>query len=155
MKILSIDPGSNLGYAKFKSRNDFESGELTTNPKQSQLGRMCHLWDQMQVLFSEFEPNVLVIEDVLKAAYGLKHYNALFWLIVTYTCAVLTAYRRQMRIVNIPPAQLKKTITGKGNAKKDQILAAINKLTGLGLKKNKHNQADAIGLGITFYEIGG
>ena len=53
-------------------------------------------------------------------------------------------YKREKAVVEVPPSTLKKFVTGKGNAKKDQMMLAIYKRWGTEFDNN--DAADAYAL---------
>lgn len=56
----------------------------------------------------------------------------------------LALYERRVVVVDVPPASLKLFATGKGNAKKEDMLGAA--IRRLGYARNDHNEADALWL---------
>lgn len=56
----------------------------------------------------------------------------------------LALYRRGIRFVDVPPATLKRYATGKGNASKEEVLAAA--IRRLGYAGHDHNESDAMWL---------
>ena len=151
--ILCIDPGSNLGYAAFDTDGYlFEYGQLKTNLKNTQEQRLYEMESNISTLFSHFEPGVVVMENVLTAAYQLKSKDAVLWLVGTYTITCVLTAEHNVGLVTVLPNVLKKHVTGKGNATKHLMIDAVNKRFKLNLKKSEHNKADALGLGIYYVD---
>jgi len=152
--ILCIDPGSTLGVAVYEEGALVYYTQLGTDNKKPLWSRVAHLDDQIQVLFSKYEPTTLVVEDVLSAAYGIKHWKALLWVVITYVFATLTAHRRRMDIFQVNPKRLKKHATNNGAATKPMMIQAAETIlpSGTKLKKSQHNVADAILLGAYYLD---
>lgn len=151
MRLLAIDPGANLGYAIFEDREPVDFGQCKTKPQDSQVVRLREIRHFIEGLFDEHQPDVMVIENIMPLATSLKSRDAIYWLTATYHIACIEADKRGVTFTAIIPSAVKKAVTGKGNAKKHDMVAAINKHYDLNLKKNQHNAADALGVGFSFF----
>lgn len=87
------------------------------------------------------EDTVVVIEQPSYASVGGSHHDrsGLWWMVVNYYLEL------GYRVAEVPPATLKKFATGKGNAGKDEMLAAaIRRYPDAAVANN--NTADAVHL---------
>ena len=151
MIVLAIDPGVNLGYAIFHDAEPIDYGQLKTKPQDAQVVRLREIRHGIEKLFADYEPDVMVIENIMPLATNLKSRDAIYWLTAAYHIACIEADKCGVDIAAFIPSSVKKAVTGKGNAKKTDMVAAINKIYNLNLKKNMHNAADALGVGFTFF----
>lgn len=164
--ILTIDPGSNLGWSVWNDKQLcqnglFEYGLIDGGKHKDLYDRVNFIEDQVKTLFSKFRPSKFVIEAIQAIAQPSKSAN--FWLNYTYGCAVSNANRADIQIIEVNPGTLKKQLKelgsmfkendpdcfGKnGQLNKDGVITVVNRFLGLELKKKDHNIADAIALGL-------
>lgn len=153
MTILCIDPGSNLGAAVWDQKGTLLwYDQLKTNTKASLRDRSRAMQVQIDALFANHTPTVCVVENVLVTARSCKSKEAVFWLVVTYADVLRAAGDHRVPLVEVTPSGLKKAITGKGNCGKSLMIQAVNKRLGLSLKQSDHNRADALALGLYYFD---
>lgn len=158
--ILSIDPGSNIGWAVYKSQKLYNYGLIDSGKHDNLYERVNYIEDQVSLLFSKWLPTQLVIEGITAISQPSKMAN--FWLNYTFGFCVSTASRAKIPIVEFNPSVLKKRLKeanlvqrehlpywGKnGQLNKAGVVACINRHLKLELRQKDHNIADAIGLGL-------
>ena len=151
--ILTIDPGTRLGYSVWTPEHPdkpIEFGALTAPGKLPTNERATYLENMMDMMFESVMPDVVVIEDVIKGNY--KSWQARYWLGVTYRQAERLAESYGATLHAVPIQSLKVFATGKGNAKKIDMVNAINRRLGMSLSKNKDDECDALWLGLYYLE---
>lgn len=133
--ILAIDPSlTSSGYATSTGVG------LLEPPKDKNRGMPRVNWIVTQVLTMAHVAELVVIEDYSYGSQGKAILNiaelggALRWIL----------WRAEKPVVVIPPATLKKFATGKGNAGKDEVLAAAIRRLDYGGHSN--DEADALWL---------
>jgi len=162
IKILAIDPGGNTGVSIFTitvpsliivnvettfidlSYFDIENGYEKLKNK------LLGLEQSIQSLIECYQPHILAIEDTFvnyrfpKSAIYLSQYIATIELTVM-------RYNRFISIFKYAPKLIKKYMTGKGNADKDDMLAALLKNNEiLPFVKNKNlteHEIDSLAIG--------
>ena len=141
-KILTLDLGTKTGWALKDQNNQISSGTQIFAPQRFEGGGMRYLrfkfWlDEMnklsdginQIYFEEVRRHVGV--DAAHAYGGfLAHLSA--W-----------CEDKQIPYLGIPVGTIKKHITGKGNANKQEIINAVKEL---GFNPADDNEADALAL---------
>jgi crossover junction endodeoxyribonuclease RuvC len=156
-RIFGIDPGSRIcGFALLTSKmviprsaKDFvvkECGVLRADIKLSFVERIGALHDSMYHLVRELSPTMCIIEDTFfgtNARSVIKLGQAKGALISAIT-------RCQLEVKEITPAQVKKTIVGRGAADKEEISRAIEVLMGFKREKLPHDATDAIAIALTY-----
>ncbi len=141
MKILGIDPGSNItGFglimAKSLKFNYLSSGCIKTNGELN--NKISIIFIAINDLIKKHQPDIVVIERIFMrpdrpnpdAAIKLGHARG---------AAVAAAGFNNTKIVEYSPNQIKKTILGKGHGSKQQVLFMVMKL----LKLQSKPQIDA------------
>lgn len=141
MKILAIDPGSQItGFGIITANklifNYQTSGCVKTSG--SLVDKINTIFTEINLLAQRHKPDVAVIEQAFMrpdrpnpdAAIKLGHARG----------AIISAISiLKIPIVEYYPNQIKKTIVGRGHAKKEQVSYMVQKI----LKLNKAPQSDA------------
>lgn len=150
--MLTIDPGASLAASVWDLDDStiVWYGKLKTKSGEAQETRLAAMGAMITQLFDDYEPSVLVMENVLPLARACKSKDAVLWLVGTYVIGLTTAVMRGVDFVLPLPTQLKKSVTGNGTAKKTLMVHTINEQLGLQLKMSQHNEADALGLGVYY-----
>lgn len=141
MKILAIDPGTRCGYAIRYDDGGIDAGTWDLAPRRNEGPgmRLVRLVARLTDVFDVTRPDLVVFEEVRRhAGTTAAHvYGALVGRIQE------ECERRQINYTSVPVAAVKKLATGKGNAKKDAMVAAANERWGLQLVAKDENEADA------------
>lgn len=140
---LSLDLGSNLGFAVGRNGVIERSGEVALATKDTHPG---HRWLRFQDwLYEHKDVNEILYEDVM--FYGSAHtarvYCGLLAILQTF-CLV-----HRIRLRTIGPKAIKKQFTGNGNSDKMDMCEVAHNLGWKGGKvgtDRNHDEADAIAL---------
>lgn len=127
MVIGSIDLGSNAGWCKWPS-----------------YGLQCFTGDQGSKLTKFYSWLSEVFHDVDIVAYEQPvggHFTGIKSLANFEGVLLLWAKMNNKGVLPVKPSEIKKFATGKGNAKKEQMLKAVNAYS---VSVKNHNVADAI-----------
>lgn len=137
MNILALDMSlSEAGFA----HSDGRAGTLSP-PRGQNKGMQRVDWFRDQILEATRGVDLVVIEGY---AMGTKRQSHSYSIGELGGVIRHTLWSRQTPYVEIPPATLKKLATGRGNAKKEEVLAAA--IRRLGYDGHNHNVADALWL---------
>lgn len=153
MIILGIDPGkATSGYSLIEFDGNgislLDFGWIETPKEQETPQRLLTISKEIEALITRFSPNVLSIERLFFFA------NAKTVMGVSEAAGVIkmTAAKKKVPVVDYAPLEIKKTVTGSGKAKKDEIKKAIRKVVKIRCpnKKKTHfdDVADAIAVAI-------
>ena len=140
--ILTLDLGTQTGWAARDSSGTITSGTLSFNPSRFEGGGMRYLrfkhWlTEMKQTLGDID--VIYFEEVRRhAGVDAAHAYGGFMAHLTAWCE-----HHQIPYSGVPVGTIKKHITGKGNANKQAIIAAVREL---GFYPNDDNEADAISL---------
>ena len=152
-RIIGIDPGyDRLGIAIIEGPVGREqllySTCVTTSKKQTFPERLAQLGKTVEQLLKEYRPNVLAIEKLFFTR------NQRTAMAVSETRGVLLylATLAGLTISEFTPQQIKKTVTGQGNADKQQVAQLVTRLIKLPPTintKRLDDEIDAIAIALT------
>jgi len=162
VKILGVDPGlDNSGHAlievsegcnpsNFKeSVNILNFSTITSDSKKSLEERLKYIHSKFKKLLSELKPDVVVVEDIYSnSSYpqaGLKMANV-------KGVVELAVSQKNIKLVNLTATKVKKTIIGRGNAKKEQVAKMIEDGFDLKGAGNLH-ESDALATALAHFLI--
>ncbi|BEJ58137.1 crossover junction endodeoxyribonuclease RuvC [Campylobacter jejuni] len=149
MKILGIDPGSrNCGYAIIeadKGKNILiEAGLIKIKPStlQYQITELC---EGLDLIFKNHSFDEVAIEDIFFA------YNPKTVLKLAQFRGALSLKILQIHgdFVEYTPLQVKKAVTGKAKATKEQVAFMVKRLLGLSKDIKPLDITDAIAVALT------
>ncbi|MDZ7816100.1 MAG: crossover junction endodeoxyribonuclease RuvC [Planctomycetota bacterium] len=144
MRYLGIDPGTQwTGYAVLDcdgSELDRVTSGVFDLRKEGELSRrLAVLHEKLTALAAEFEPCELAVEKVFfglnaKSALALGHGRGVI---------LSVAGARRMPVFEYAPATVKKAVTGRGRATKDQVIKMVSYRLG-GYASARDDEADAL-----------
>jgi crossover junction endodeoxyribonuclease RuvC len=143
VRILAIDPGSRTGWCVRYDGHRMDAGTWDLTAKRFEGGgmRYVRLRSYLTEILDRASPDVVVVEEVHRhmGADAAHLYGAIVGL-VWEECE-----RREPKVPysSVHWTKVKQTATGKGNAKKDAMLAAANARWKLTLGPKDENEADA------------
>lgn len=146
--ILGIDPGSNLlGYAfiqvvgKRKPRL-ISMGVLDMRKKNNQGEKLAYIFTELQNLIKLYEPTDASIEAPF---YG-KNVQSMLKLGRAQGVAMVAVTERGIAIEEYSPRSIKKAVTGKGNASKEQVASMLPHVIEGDIKGQTLDATDALGV---------
>ena len=149
MKILGIDPGSrNCGYAIVEKTTRktalIEAGLIKIKPStlQYQITELC---EGLDVIFKNHEFGAVAIEDIFFA------YNPKTVLKLAQFRGALSLKILQLHgdFAEYTPLQVKKAVTGKAKAEKEQVAFMVKKILGITKEIKPLDITDAIAVALT------
>jgi len=152
--VLGIDPGlQRTGYAVLgydhKAPQLKEAGVLSTSDSDSLQERLQSIYDSVEEVIEEFQPDILVIENLYshyshpQTAVVMGHARG-----VIFLCAA----KRKMPVVCYAATRIKKSITGNGRATKMQVQRSIKSIMKLETLPDPPDVADAIAVALCHIE---
>ncbi|MEM7556803.1 MAG: crossover junction endodeoxyribonuclease RuvC [Cyanobacteria bacterium P01_A01_bin.84] len=151
-RILGIDPGlAILGFGVIncpenhnESLSLIDFGVITTPAKTNLEERLCTLYDDLHVLIEQFQPDLVAIEK-------LFFYRMSSTILVAQARGVvmLVLGQHNLPCVEFTPAQIKQTLTGYGNADKQQVQQSVAFELDLEQIPRPDDAADALAIAIT------
>lgn len=149
MKILGIDPGSrNCGYAiiekSVKKTTLVEAGLIKIKPNSLQY-QITELCEGLDVIFKAHKFDEVAIEDIF-FAYNPKTVLKLAQFRGALSLKILQIHGE---FAEYTPLQVKKAVTGKAKAEKEQVAFMVKKILGITKEIKPLDITDAIAVALT------
>lgn len=150
MILLALDQSSShTGYAIVKDCKLIETGCINVPASQDLFARTCIMCEDLIKLMDQCKPDFLCLEEI----YGAPgRYTALKALAIVRGALIYVWWKRTggyPLVIGCSSARAQLGI--KGNAKKDEVMAAVN--AKFNLKLTNEHEADAVVLGIIGTEL--
>jgi crossover junction endodeoxyribonuclease RuvC len=149
---LGIDPSvACSGYALVDDDDNIKDiGTIVTSAKDPEPKRLDRIYWEIKAMCETYKPDIVVMEDQFVG----KNPQTSLYLARARGVAMLACYHAGVDVHLFSPSEIKKTMTGKGNAKKELVQAAaieaykhnsvIAELFGDGIKKSGKKKNDDI-----------
>ncbi len=155
MNILGVDPGTNiLGYAVLQIKHDNKpqiviSGKLLMNKIENPYEKLQKILEKISTLIDEYSANEMSIEAPF---YG-KNVQSMLKLGRAQGVAIAAAMSKDVEVFEYSPRKIKQSITGNGNASKEQIALMIKSILSLKKLPETFDETDAIAAALChFYQ---
>lgn len=140
--ILGIDPGTVvLGYGLINVKNSkpsfVEMGVLRLSGEQDHYQRLDKIYKKVQALIKKHKPEFFAIE----APFFGKNVQSMLKLGRAQGVAIAAAMEAGLEVCEYSPKRVKQSITGNGNASKEQVMKMLQTL--LELKGDSPKYYDA------------
>ncbi len=153
MRILGIDPGLRVaGYGCINLQGNsvspkiVEAGAIRMNADNTISFRLKQLHDDICEIIAELSPEVLAVEkiftheDHLSTATIMGHARGVI---------LLAGEQSSLPLIELTPAEIKKSVTGNGRATKEQVQHAVANILKLSETPKPSDVADALAIAIT------
>ena len=152
MIYLGIDPGSIFcGYGIIETERrkikavSYETIKL--KPADSLADRIVIVYNEIRKVVAEFQPDKVGIESIF---YG-KNIQSAFTLGHVRGAIVVAVSLHKIPITDFSPREIKKGVTGNGNASKVQLQYMLPKLLGFRAESIPDDAADALAVAYCLY----
>lgn len=127
--ILGIDPGTQImGYGLISVQNNKSTlltlGVIELKKYPEHFDRLSHIFERVDMLINEFHPQEFAIE----APFFGKNVQSMLKLGRAQGIAMAAALSHKLSVYEYSPRKIKQSLTGNGNASKEQVAAMIQKL---------------------------
>ncbi len=153
MRVLGIDPGLRIaGYGCIeyeKSSNlpsVIEAGAIKLQTKESVPYRLAQLYKEVQEVISELKPELLAVETIFTHERQVATATVLGY---ARGVILLAGEQASLPLVELTPAEIKKSISGNGRATKPQMQQAVATTLQLKESPDPPDVADALAIAIT------
>jgi crossover junction endodeoxyribonuclease RuvC len=150
--ILGIDPGTLvMGYGILHIENNrlkpLGIGVVKLDKLDDHALRLKKIFERTVAIIKEYKPDELAIE----APFFGKNVQSMLKLGRAQGVAIAAALSMNLPITEYSPKKIKMSITGNGNASKEQVAAMLQQL--LGIEKENHllDATDAMGAALCHY----
>lgn len=150
--ILGIDPGTTvMGYGIIRCRTGNPSlvtlGVLKLSGYSGQPLKLKRIFERTLSLIDEFHPQEVAIEAPF---YG-KNVQSMLKLGRAQGVAMAAAMYRSVPIFEYSPRKIKQSITGKGNASKEQVAAMLMRLMSIPDTPETFDATDGLAVAVCHY----
>jgi len=127
--ILGVDPGTVImGYGLIHIKNNklelINFGILQLSKIENQPDRLKKIFERMDQLIVEYKPDEMAIE----APFFGKNVQSMLKLGRAQGVCIAAALNRNLYIEEYSPKKIKQSLTGNGNASKEQVAAMLMRL---------------------------
>ena len=150
MRVLGVDPGSRVcGYGVVDVAADrtckyVECGVLTGKSGATMEQRLGEISRCLTDVVTELRPTVIAVEDV----FARVNVRSALALAQARGAVLAVAGMAGLTVHSYAPAMVKKTVTGRGAASKEQVALMVQALIGLATPPSA-DAADALAVAIT------
>jgi len=132
MRVLGIDPGSRRtgwGVVQLDGTRlvHVAAGTIASSSKAALPARLRAIHEELRAIIAAHSPQAVAVEEIFFA----KHANAALKLGHARGIALLVAEESSLAVHEYPPAVVKRTVVGRGQAEKVQVGRLVATLLGL------------------------
>jgi len=152
MIILGVDPGlraSGVAVAEGGGRsfNVRCLEEVKTESSESLPERINFIFSSLENVVDRFKPSVLVLEKIYS---HYRHPTTAALLGEVRGIVILLSAVKKMKLIEFPATYVKKSITSRGSASKEQVRRMVSYLSDLKKPLRSQHLADALALVIAY-----
>lgn len=152
LKILGIDPGTNiLGYAFIeivdKKIKLTSMGIVHLKKYEDAFVKLQKIQERLAVMIDMYQPDEMGIEAPF---YG-KNVQSMLKLGRAQGVAIATGMSKGVKVFEYSPKKIKQSITGNGNASKEQVSAMVMRMLKVDKLPTNFDSTDALGAAICHY----
>ena len=151
MRILGVDPGISItGFSIIESKRSQSSlsayGTVKPNQKDSLPKRLNYLFEEMNKILDQFNPDILSVED----AFYSKNVKSAMVLGQARGAIILAAAQANIPIFEFAPRKVKMSVCGNGAASKEQVAYMVTKILKLKVQPKPLDVSDAMAVGLCY-----
>ena len=157
MRILGIDPGLGItgyGLIKLSGRGRdlevVEAGVIRSNAKHKIEKRLSEIHRKIVDLVKDTRPDVVILEQIYS---HYKHPRTSILMGHARGIICLAVEQQKVALVGYPSTRIKKAITGRGHASKQQIQRTVTSLLNLKKLPEPFDVTDALALAMAHANI--
>ncbi len=147
--LVGLDPGSRItGYGVIavegKQLRAIEYGCIKTQPDSSLSAKLELIYNDVTAVISQHKPEEVIVEN----AFYYKNVRAAMVLGHVRGVLLLAGQRNGAHVVELSPKEIKKFVTGSGNASKDRVKYMTCRILGLSREPENEDAADALAVAL-------
>jgi crossover junction endodeoxyribonuclease RuvC len=150
LKVIGIDPGLaetgfGIVHGSASRIRDYAFGTIRTSKAEPLPDRLHCIFSELCSILDSEKPNLMVIEDI----FSVKQYPK-SGIALGKVCGVvlLACARSGTRAIEVPVREVKRILTGNGNANKSQMERAVRHLLKRDAPISPSHASDAIALAL-------
>jgi len=151
-KILGVDPGTNiLGYGLLevegKNVKLITMGVIKLSHYPDHQTKLKEIYLQLQEIIETYLPKTLAVE----APFFGKNVQSMLKLGRAQGVSMAAAITMGLEIVEYTPKEIKKSITGNGNASKEQVAAMLSSILNSKMESKYLDATDGLAAAYTYF----
>lgn len=148
-RILGIDPGTNLlGYAilevEGKNLRPIDIGVVYMKHLEQHEYKLKKIFERLQSIITTYQPDEMAIE----APFFGKNPQSMLKLGRAQGVAIAAAMTRGLTVTEYSPKKIKVSVTGNGNASKEQVAAMLASILHVTLENQYLDATDALAVAL-------
>lgn len=153
-RLLGVDPGTNvLGYGIIEIENRqlrlLDHGVVTMHGLGEHQHKLKKIFEELQKIIVRFKPEEMAIE----APFYAKNVQSMLKLGRAQGVAIAAAITKGVLITEYSPKKIKQSVTGNGNASKEQVAAMLETILKVKLDEKYLDATDALATAVChFYQ---
>ena len=149
MIILGIDPGTaTTGFGVIDKQNSvlrsIDYGVISTPKTLPMSNRLLIIYNDLKEIIQKYQPEVIAVEQLFFA----RNVTTAITVGQARGVVLLAAQKADIRLKEFTPLQVKQSVTGYGQATKNQIQQMVQKILKLKELPNPDDAADALAIAI-------
>ena len=145
MKIIGVDPGLiNTGYGVISFKNQkkeiLDFGIITPDKNSSLGNRLKTIYDDVYSIMNKYQPDCLSIEEVFYS----NNIKTTLKLGQARGAVMIAAAKLEVEIYEYSARKIKLSLTGNGNADKQQVKFMVGNTLSINIKDYKDDASDAL-----------
>ena len=144
-RVIGIDPGTNLlGYAVIEVVNKkmklIELGVIRLSKYENHHHKLKKIFERVQAIIKVHKP----IEMAVEAPFFGKNVQSMLKLGRAQGVAIAAGATLDLEVTEYAPRKIKQSVTGNGNASKEQVAAMLENTFEMDLSKHTLDATDAL-----------
>jgi len=154
--ILGVDPGTTvLGYGLIhiqgRKASMINFGVINLQKLENQPDKLLMIYERLSAVISEYKPDEMAIE----APFFGKNVQSMLKLGRAQGVAIAAALAKGLHYEEYSPRRIKQSITGNGNASKEQVAAMLMQLLNIKEMPKYLDATDGLAVAMCHYFSGG
>lgn len=149
---MGVDPGTTiLGYSVIcADKNTIKiliNGIIKLKSADSHFSRLGSIYNRLDTVIKEYNPDILSIESPF---FG-KNIQSMLKLGRAQGAAIIAAVNNNLEIAEYSPRKIKQSITGKGNASKEQVAKMLKCIFEIESLPEHYDETDALAAAVCHF----
>lgn len=155
MVILGIDPGyATVGFGVISQEGSklkaIDYGVISTSKDENLSTRLFKISESLDTIMDKYSPDVIAIEEL----FFQNNQKTAILVAEARGAILLTLYKKNKKLYEYTPLQIKQAMTGYGRAEKSQIQHMVTLLLNLKEIPKPDDAADALAVALTHAQSG-
>jgi len=151
-KIIGVDPGTQMcGYGIIEVINKklrlIDSGVINLKKYETHQEKLLQIYEQVQSEIRTYNPKSMAVE----APFFGKNVQSMLKLGRAQGSAIVAGMNMGLDVSEYAPKKIKQSVTGNGNASKEQVAAMLGSILGISLEGKYNDATDALGAAVCHY----